>query len=136
MFERIAAPDRPAWSHWSQAAAERPWTVGIEEEVMLLDGVTWSVANRIDDVLAAIPPAIASRVSAETHACVIELRTHPHSTVAGATAELALLRDTLNRVLRDELDLRAAAAGTHPLAIRSEVAVSAGHRYREVEATM
>jgi glutamate---cysteine ligase / carboxylate-amine ligase len=136
MRKQADSSPRPAWAHWSQAAAERPWTVGIEEEVMLLDGATWSVANRIDDVVSALPSEVAARVAAETHACVIELQTQPHATVAGAAAELSLMRDTLDRVLRIELELRAAAAGTHPLAIGSEVAVSTRHRYREVEATM
>jgi carboxylate-amine ligase len=136
MGKQADSSPHPAWAHWSQAAAERPWTVGIEEEVMLLDGVTWSVANRFDDVLTALPIDIAARVAGETHACVLELQTSPHATVAGAAGELSLMRETLGRVLRDELDLRAAAAGTHPLATHSEVAVSTGHRYRQVEATM
>src|SRR3954468_4089926 len=66
----------PAWARWNEAAADTPWTVGIEEEVMLLDPRrTWSLANRIDEVLAALPPGIAAHASAETHACVVELRT-------------------------------------------------------------
>jgi carboxylate-amine ligase len=111
--------------------------VGIEEEVMLLDPRrAWSVANRIDAVLAALPPEIAAHASAETHACVVELRTAPHPTVAAAGAELALLRRALDDALRDALGLRAAAAGTHPTATRSEVALSAGARYRHIGATM
>jgi hypothetical protein len=31
----------PAWAQWSAAGAERPWTVGVEEEVMLLDRDRW-----------------------------------------------------------------------------------------------
>ena len=49
----------PAWARWSEAGGSRPWTVGIEEEVMLLDDTTWSVANRFDDVLAAVPEWLA-----------------------------------------------------------------------------
>jgi glutamate---cysteine ligase / carboxylate-amine ligase len=135
MRDRTNPLELPAWACWNQTAAGRPWTVGVEEEVLLLDALSWSVANRIDDVLAALPASMRPRVAAETHACVVELRTAPHATVAGAAAELALLRRSLMQVLRDELDLRVAAAGTHPLATCSEVAVSAGRRYREVEAT-
>lgn len=104
---------------------------------MLLDPRrTWSVANRIDAVLAALPPGIAAHASAETHACVVELRTAPHPTVAATGAELALLRRALDEALRDTLGLRAAAAGTHPTATPSEVALSAGARYRHIGATM
>jgi glutamate---cysteine ligase / carboxylate-amine ligase len=127
----------PAWARWSEAAAEHPWTVGIEEEVVLLDPRRdWSVANRIDDVLAALPAEVAARVSPETHACVIELKTAVHHSVAAAGAELALLRQALDKALRHSLGLRAAAVGTHPTAARSEVALSAGTRYQQIGATM
>ena len=103
---------------------------------MLLEPRTWSLANRIDEVLAALSPGVASRASAETHACVVELRTGAHGTVAGAVAELALLRGSLERVLRSRLGLRAAAAGTHPLATHRDVAVSSAPRYAQIAATM
>src|SRR3954454_3683282 len=127
----------PAWARWNEAAADTPWTVGIEEEVMLLDPRrTWSLANRIDAVLAALPPGITAHASAETRACVVELRTAPHSTVAAAGAELALLRCALDEALRDTLELRAATAGTHPTATPSDVALSDGARYWHIGATM
>jgi glutamate---cysteine ligase / carboxylate-amine ligase len=129
-------PERASWALWSTVAADRPWTVGIEEEVMLLDARTRSVANRIDHVLAALPAQLAAHASAETHACVVELKTAAHATVADLAAELAALRPALDGVLRDELGLRGAAAGTHPLALRSAVGVTADPRHREIAATM
>jgi len=124
------------WATWSRAAAERPWTVGIEEEVLLLDPRDWSPANRVDDVLAALPAQLVSHVCAETHACVVELRTGPHARVGGAVDELRRLRGSLDEVLADRLGLRAAVAGTHPLARGEDVETASGERYREVEATM
>ena len=56
--------------------------------------------------------------------------------VAGAAAELARLRRSLDEAVRDSLVLRAAAAGTHPLATRAQVAVSSSPRYREIAETM
>jgi glutamate---cysteine ligase / carboxylate-amine ligase len=129
-------PELAPWARWSRAGADRPWTVGVEEEVMLLDARRRSVANAIHDVLAALPAQLAGHVSAETHACVLELKTAPHTTAAGVAEELATLRAALADTLRDELGLRAAAAGTHPLAMRSEVAVTADPRHREVAETM
>jgi carboxylate-amine ligase len=125
-----------SWAEWSTTASAHPWTVGIEEELVLLDPERWLVANRIDDVLAALPPDTRARASAETHACVIELRTAPHAIVGDAAAELARLRRSLDDAVRDKLMLRAAAAGTHPLATRAEVAVSSSPRYREIADTM
>ena len=58
-----------------------------------------------------------------------------HATVAQATTELGLLRQSLSDVLR-KLGLRAAASGTHPPAMGSEVAVTAGRRYEAIASTM
>jgi carboxylate-amine ligase len=103
---------------------------------MLVDARTGCVANRIDDVLDVLPDELASRASPETHACVVELKTAPHATVAGVARELGALRSTLDAVVHDHLGIRAAAAGTHPLAVRSEVAVASEPRYHKVAATM
>jgi carboxylate-amine ligase len=129
-------PELGSWAQWNRAGADRPWTVGVEEEVMLLDARTRSVANRIDDVLAALPAELAAHASAETHACVLELKTAPHPTIADVAAELATLRPALDDILRDDLGLCAAAAGTHPLAMRSEVAVTADPRHRDIAQAM
>jgi carboxylate-amine ligase len=124
-------PDLPAWAHWCAAGAARPWTVGVEEEAMLLDAGTAAPANRIDDVLAALPLELRSRAAAETHACVIEVRTGAHVTVGGLAVELIELRSGLERALAP-LGLRAASAGTHPLARQDDVDVSTDPRYRAV----
>ena len=103
---------------------------------MLLDDTRGSLANRADDVLAAAPGSLARSLSPETHACVVELKTDPHSKVAAAAAELARLRRSLDDWLADELGLRVAAAGTHPLAAGGTTTVSQRPRYREIAATM
>jgi carboxylate-amine ligase len=126
----------PRWATWNVDPDLEPWTVGVEEEVMLLEPDTWSVANRIDDVLAVLPAPLASRVSAETHACVVELKTAAHATVADAAAELDGLRQALDDAVRRPLGLRAAVAGMHPLARGSDVALTADPRRREIAATM
>jgi carboxylate-amine ligase len=132
----LARASLPAWARWNRAAAKRPWSVGIEEEAMLLDPYDWTPANRIDDVLACVPGELGSHAAAETHACVLELRTDPHDTAGDAAAELAGLRVGLERSMAAALSLRVAAAGTHPLATRAQVAVTAASRYRLIETTM
>jgi glutamate---cysteine ligase / carboxylate-amine ligase len=92
-------------------------------------------ANRAGEVVAQLPPELAGSVGLETHACVLELRTGPHASVATAGAELARLRRRVAALLRWRLGLAAAAAGTHPLATRAEVEVSAGSRYRGIAET-
>jgi carboxylate-amine ligase len=122
----------PRWAEWNASAA---WTVGLEEEVMLLDPRDWSLASRIDDVLAALPAAVAARAAQETHGSALELASRPHATVAAAAGELASLRAALAETLAP-LELRAAVCGTHPFAKWSEVEVSPGARYRTIYDSM
>jgi carboxylate-amine ligase len=125
----------PAWAHWNPAGAETPWTLGLEEEVMLLDPHDWALASRIDDVLPALPAEIAEHAAAETHGSALELFTGPHATAAAAAAELAELRAGLASGL-DGLGLRAAVAGTHPFAQWSDIEVSPGARYQSIYDSM
>jgi carboxylate-amine ligase len=125
----------PGWAHWNPAGAESPWTLGLEEEVMLLDPHDWALASRIDDVLPTLAPEIAEHAAAETHGSALELFSGPHATAAGAAAELADLRAGLQENL-EVLGLRAAVAGTHPVAQWSDVEVSPGARYQSIYDSM
>jgi carboxylate-amine ligase len=125
----------PGWAQWNADAATAPWTVGIEEEVMLVSPETWLPVSRCEDVLAALPDPIAGSARAETHGSALELATRPHVTVGAAIAELGELREQLAETL-PELDLRAAVAGTHPTARWEHVDVSPGARYQFVHASM
>jgi carboxylate-amine ligase len=120
------------WSAWQ---ASTPYTVGVEEEVMLLDPEDWSLAQRSDDVLPRLPDALAAHASAETHQAAIELATDPHERVGDAIAQLALLRAWLADELA-ELDLAVAGAGTHPTALWTETRVSPASRYQVIHRTM
>jgi carboxylate-amine ligase len=125
----------PGWAEWNPVAARSPWTVGLEEEVMLLDPRDWSLASRSEDVLAALPPSAAEHAGQETHGSALELGTRPHASVAGAIAELWALRLALAATL-ESLGLRAAACGTHPFAQWHEIEVSASARYRTIHDSM
>jgi carboxylate-amine ligase len=103
---------------------------------MLLDPRrSWALAQRIEDVLGALPDRLAGHVSAETHQAAIELMTDPHQSVATAIEQLRWLRGQLSGAL-EPLDLAAAVAGTHPSAVWSETAVTAASRYRLIHDTM
>ena len=100
------------WAKWS--GGPRPYTLGIEEEVMLLDPQrNWALAQRIDDVLEALPDSLVGYIGAETHQAAIELATDPHASVADAVAQLRTLRGQLAGAL-DGIGLVAGVAGTHP----------------------
>jgi glutamate---cysteine ligase / carboxylate-amine ligase len=123
----------PGWAEWKVRAA--PWTVGVEEEVMLLDPVTWMPASRSEEALAALPPEMAAHAAAETHGSAVELATDPHPTAAGAVEQLTQLRAGLAEGL-DRIGLAAAAAGTHPLASWEDTEVSPGARYQFLYASL
>jgi glutamate---cysteine ligase / carboxylate-amine ligase len=127
-----AAPD---WARWPEQPAVGEWSLGAEEEVMLLAPDSWQLAQASDDVLPALSPALAPSVSAETHAGALELATGPHRTAGGVTADLARLRGRLAAEL-DGLDLRAAVAGTHPMAEWQDMQVSGGARYQLLLGTL
>jgi carboxylate-amine ligase len=125
----------PDWARWNPAVAEAPWTVGIEEEVMLVEPVSGAPAWRSEDVLVRLDPELVGHVRAETHACALELGTDPHPTVPSATAELGALRSRLARAVRAS-GLGVAVAGTHPLVRAEDSQVSTGARYRELHASL
>ena len=43
------------WADWNTVSREAPWTVGVEEEVMLLDPLRCELASRSEEVLASLP---------------------------------------------------------------------------------
>jgi len=130
-----AAVTRTAWSQWSPHASGSEYTVGIEEEVMLLHPHDWSLAQQIDRVLPTLPPELTDHVTSETHRSALELATGVHPRVGEAQRELEGLRDALETSLT-VLGLRAAGAGTHPFAVWQDTVVSPDSRYQAVYGSM
>jgi glutamate---cysteine ligase / carboxylate-amine ligase len=129
------ADTAPAWARWAPAHELGPYTVGIEEEVMLLDETSWALAHRIDSVLPRLPRTGSESFTAETHGSALEIQTDVHARIDAAIEELATLRRELDATLRP-LSMRAASAGTHPFAVWQEIVVSAGERYQFVYGSM
>jgi carboxylate-amine ligase len=130
-----AAATVPAWASWAPPHELGPYTVGVEEEVMLLDATSWALAHRIDSVLPRLPRPDSDSFTAETHGSALEIQTGVHARIGDAVAELATLRAELDAVLQP-LSMRAASAGTHPFAVWQEIVVSAGERYQFVYGSM
>jgi glutamate---cysteine ligase / carboxylate-amine ligase len=123
------------WADWRRGTAAADFTIGIEEEVMLLDPRDWSLAFRSGQVVADLPRSLRGRVTLETHAAVIEVATGVHRRVADAVTELAELRSDLSHALAGH-GLRAAVAGTHPSATWSDTVLSPAPRYRQIGDSM
>jgi glutamate---cysteine ligase / carboxylate-amine ligase len=122
----------PPWAVWRR---DNEYTLGAEEEVMLLNPHDWSLAQQIDRVLPRLPEELADRVTRETHTSALEIGTNVHATAGGIHDELRNLRALLDRELAP-LGLRAASSGTHPSTVWHETVVSSGGRYDAVYGSM
>ena len=122
----------PDWADWNPSDE---YTLGVEEEVMLLNPADWSLAQQIDRVLPVLPEELGAHVTPETHRSALEMGTGVHRTVASATAELLHLRRSLAAAL-EPLGLRCASSGTHPFTVWHETVMSSGDRYESVYDSM
>ncbi len=104
----------------------RGYTVGIEEELMIVDADTLDLAPRIGDL---VEDSDDTAVKPELHQSVLEIATEPAATVADAGVQLRRLRETVAERAA-ALGLRLAAAGTHPFARWDEQRISPDERYR------
>jgi carboxylate-amine ligase len=123
-----------SWARWAPDGVT-PWTVGVEEEVMLLEPSGWTLASHADTVVGTSSGDLATHASTETHGSALELRTDPHGTVGAALAQLEGLRAALTEELASH-ELRAAAAGMHPFASWQDTEISDGERYRFLYGSM
>jgi carboxylate-amine ligase len=131
----LAGPHAPAWSEWRGRPRDAQYTVGVEEEAMLLDPASWELAHNSENVLDALPRWAAARATCETHRSALELATGVHEDVTSAVAELRELRLALDEAVRS-MGGRAASAGTHPSAVWQDTLVSTGERYEFVYGSM
>jgi carboxylate-amine ligase len=123
------------WSAWKGCSREAQYTLGIEEEAMLLEPDGWQLAHDSDRVLEALPPEVVEHATTETHRSALELATGVHETVGSAAQEMLSLREALDRAVRS-IGLRAASSGTHPSAVWQDTVVSDGKRYAFVYGSM
>jgi carboxylate-amine ligase len=107
---------------------EGPLTVGLEEELMLLDAETLDLAPHAAEVVEALGDP---RFKIEMPAAQLEIVTAPHATVAEAAAELAQARADLAAAAAPRF--RLAGAGAHPFAAGSGP-LNRGPRYEAIEA--
>jgi carboxylate-amine ligase len=123
---------RRDWAEWGPTD---PYSVGVEEEVMLLNPREWSLAQQSDRVFAAVTPDLEGHLSGETQGSVVELRTSIHPGVTSLSDEVEALRFALELEL-STLGLRAASAGTHAFTVWQETVVSSQPRYQKVYGSM
>jgi carboxylate-amine ligase len=108
------------------------YTLGVEEEYMLLDPETWDLVQHIDSVLAAVEDgAHEDRIHAELMQSVLEVTTPVCRNTADVYRSLAGLRGYVAAVAREQ-GCRFGSAGTHPFSLFERQRITARDRYRQL----
>jgi glutamate---cysteine ligase / carboxylate-amine ligase len=103
------------------------YTVGIEEELMILDSSSFDLVSAIDSLLGEDPPS--GQIKPELLESVLEIATSPCPDISTAGAKLVSLR-ALARDRARSRGLEIGAAGTHPFARWEDQRVVSEDRYR------
>lgn len=104
------------------------YTIGIEEELMILDAGSLELVNAIEAMLEA---ADSEQVKPELMESVLEIATPPAPDAAGAGRELRRLRTQVREAAAGK-GLAIGAAGTHPFAMWEEQRIVSRPRYRDL----
>lgn len=102
------------------------YTVGVEEELMLLDGESLDLTNAIEAMLEDAPEGL---VRPELMESVLEIATDPQPDVPGAAAQLQAMRGQV-RGLAERRGLQIGSSGTHPFARWEDQRIVARERYQ------
>jgi carboxylate-amine ligase len=103
------------------------YTVGDEEELMIVDSSSLDLVNAIDSILGEDPPS--GQIQPELLESVLEIATSPCADVRAAGEELRSLR-ALARDRARRKGLEIGSAGTHPFAQWEDQRVVGDDRYR------
>jgi carboxylate-amine ligase len=104
------------------------YTVGIEEELMILDPESYALVNAIDELVQETP---VGEIKPELMESVLEISTNPCADMREAAAELRALRRQV-RDIADKKGLTIGSSGTHPTALWEEQRITKAPRYRDL----
>jgi carboxylate-amine ligase len=109
-----------------------PYTLGVEEEYMLLDPETLDLVQHIDTVLAGMEgEELKARVAPELMQSVLEIATPVCHSAGDVERELRKLRGFVQGHARAQ-GLRVGSAGTHPFSLFERQRITARDRYRNL----
>jgi glutamate---cysteine ligase / carboxylate-amine ligase len=106
------------------------YTLGVEEEYMLLDGETFDLVQHIDTFLATVVGhELETQMKAELMQSVLEIATPVCHTAGDVDGELRKLREYVASVAKGH-SLRVGSSGTHPFSLFERQRITARDRYR------
>jgi carboxylate-amine ligase len=115
----------------SRFGESTPFSLGVEEELMILDAETFAPVPAVQKLVADSEGlALPGRLKTELHASIVELNTDICANAVEALAALRALRETA-ATLAERHGLRVAAAGSHPFARAEELEIVTEPRYQE-----
>ena len=109
--------------------SSRPFSVGVEEEFQIVNGESFELVSRFDEVAEAAGED--ARIKPELLQSTVEVATHVADTVAQAIEESAGLRERLSDAAAEN-GMRILSAGTHPFSRYEDQDVTDEPRYREL----
>ncbi|HEY6770862.1 MAG TPA: YbdK family carboxylate-amine ligase [Solirubrobacterales bacterium] len=112
-----------------------PFTLGIEEELMICDAESLELAQAIDVILGDLPEGIEGYVKPELMQSVLEVATLPCANITEAADQLRQLRRTVREVAARN-GLAIGAAGTHPSALYDDQLIVDNPRYKDLAAEL
>jgi carboxylate-amine ligase len=112
--------------------ASDPYTLGVEEEYMLLDPDTFDLVQHVETVLEAVHGhELAARINAELMQSTLEIATDVCRTAGDVAKALQELRGYVIRTAREN-GLRLGSAGTHPFSLFERQRITARDRYQKL----
>src|SRR5262245_21430638 len=128
LVSEIVQTSRVIESHFGESP---PISIGVEEELMVLDAETLMLAPRAAELIAASEGSgLPGLLKGELFASALELNTEICSTPAESEDALRELRAGAIG-LAEERGLRLAAAGSHPLSAPEDEEIADEKRYEE-----
>ena len=111
------------------------YSLGVEEELHIVDATTGELVSKIEDVMARLPKELAEFVSYELFQSVLEIKTPPCATAADAERHLRELRGRVGSWAA-ACGASLASAGTHPFSRYRDQKVTEQERYVKVIETL
>jgi len=111
------------------------YTLGVEEELMILDAETFELSNSIETMLESVPQDSDGEVKPELMESVLEVATRPCGDTAEVARQLTALRSQVQVTAADH-GLAIGSAGTHPFAMWEDQRIVARPRYRDLVAAL
>lgn len=109
----------------------KSFTLGVEEEYMVMDPGTWELKSHEQQIVHEGQKIIKDKVKAEMHQAVVEVGTDICADIEEAHKDVSTLRKTIHDVAA-HLGFAMGAAGTHPFSHWQSQLITDHERYNEI----